>query len=65
MGKDSDDTLSALLILGELWLLGKALSSKKVDYFRCWSCNKFLLPNTNPCPHCGAHIDWIRSNEYA
>jgi len=62
--KKDDDWLGALLILGGLWLLKEALSQKNVNYFRCWNCNKFLLPNTNPCPYCGVHIDWSRSNEY-
>lgn len=59
MGKKKDDDwLGALAILGGLWLLKEALSQKNVNYYRCWNCNKFLLPNTNPCPYCHSNIDW-------
>lgn len=59
-----DDWLGALAVLAGIgagiWLLGKALSpsTKKINYYRCWNCNKLLLPNTKRCPHCGSDIDW-------
>ncbi len=53
-----DDWLGGLLLLGGLWLLGQALSKKNVDYYRCWNCNRLLLPNTKRCPSCHVDIDW-------
>lgn len=68
MGKDEDTLIGGLAILAGigagLWLLGKALSSKKVDYYRCWKCNNLIRPNTNPCPYCGAQIDWRKTTEH-
>jgi hypothetical protein len=67
MGKDDDDALTGLGIIAGIlagaWLLGKALSSKKVEYFRCWNCNNLIVPNTNPCPYCRSHIDWGMTNQ--
>lgn len=69
MGKDDDDFIKALAILAGigagLWLLGKALSNKKVDYYRCWNCNNLITPHTNPCPYCGVFIDWSLINQGA
>ncbi len=63
MGKDGDDILGGLVILAGLWLLGKALSSKKVDYFTCWNCKRIIAPNTEICPFCGVRISWGQTNE--
>lgn len=57
MGKD-DDWIGALAVLGGLWLLGQIFSKKKVDYFKCWNCNRILAPNTQVCPFCKSRIDW-------
>ncbi|MCH7561110.1 MAG: zinc-ribbon domain-containing protein [Thaumarchaeota archaeon] len=61
MGKDNDwiGALGILagIVLG-LGLLGKALSKNKVEYFRCWSCNRVITKNQNICPYCGANNDF-------
>lgn len=56
MGKD--DWVGLLAIIGGLAILGAALSKKKVDYFRCWNCNRVILKGSNPCPYCQATISW-------
>jgi len=57
MGKD-DDWIGLLAVLGGLWLLGKALTQKKVDYYKCWNCDRIVAPNTKVCPFCKSRIDW-------
>lgn len=68
MGKDND-VLGALAVLAGIgagiWLLGKALSNKKVDYYRCWNCNNLITPNIDPCPYCRSKIDWGSGNQNA
>jgi len=62
MGKDEDDFLKGLgtlaLIGGGLWLLKEIFGKKDVKYYRCWNCQKLIMPFTNPCPFCGVGIDW-------
>jgi len=57
MGKN-DDWIGALAIIGGLWLLGKALTKKNVDYFKCWNCSRIIAPNIKVCPFCKSRIDW-------
>ena len=38
-----------------LLLLAAALSKNKVEYYRCWNCNRVIPQNKYQCPYCGAH----------
>lgn len=53
-----DDWVTGLLLLAGLYILGSALSKNKVDYFRCWNCNRVLVRKTPNCPFCSVDISW-------
>ena len=56
MGKN--DWVGILAIIGGLAILGAALSKNKVEYFRCWNCNRIIRQNTQRCPYCHVDIGW-------
>lgn len=56
MGKD--DWVGGLLLLAGLYILGQALSKNKVDYYRCWNCNRVLVGKPQTCPYCKVALSW-------
>jgi len=58
-----DDWTNGLLFLAGLYILGKALSKDKVDYFRCWNCNRVLVKKDTSCPFCDVVINWQQGDD--
>ena len=56
MGKD--DWVGGLLLLAGLYILGQALSKNKVNYYRCWNCNRVLVGKPQTCPYCKVELTW-------
>jgi len=53
-----DDGIGGLLLLAGLYIVGKALTKGKVNYYRCWHCNRVLVGKPSSCPYCKVNLSW-------
>ncbi len=53
-----NDWALGLLLLAGLYILGQSISKGKVEYYRCWQCNRVLVGKPQYCPYCKVELFW-------